>query len=42
MSKNIKMDYKKLIELKGLEEIPYQKEFLTNKKYNNNQKKSNK
>ena len=32
------MDYKKLIELKGLEEIPYQKEFLTNKKYNNNPK----
>ena len=32
------MNYKKLIELKGLEEIPYQKEFLTNKKFNNNPK----
>jgi superfamily II DNA or RNA helicase len=32
------MNYKKLIELKGLEEIPYQKEFLTNEKYNNNPK----
>jgi superfamily II DNA or RNA helicase len=32
------MNYKKLIELKGLEEIPYQKEFLTNEKYINNPK----
>jgi superfamily II DNA or RNA helicase len=32
------MNYEELIKLKGLEEIPYQKEFLTNPMYQNNPK----